>query len=211
MLLNGFEEFTYAMFVGEKGGSSPTHFGDSKKINLENSGITLRVSKLYWPSWLSGEFRDANNPHIDAGPTSEAFYAGRDPALEAINTYHVPATFGEQISEQFRLGKIQNGVILFMRRLTDGTIKDHTMDVPDLVQSGHQLLDEGMDRPGYFIFLLTYQYFPKTADLVAGYGRSNEILGNKENAGELYQEALELDPENSVALAGLERLSSQER
>ena len=210
MLLHGFEEFTYAMFVGEEGGSKPTHYGDSKKMQLANSGLTLRVSSRFWPSWMSGDFREANNPHIDAGPTSEAYFSGQDPALQAIYEYQVPETLGQQIAEQFRLGKIQNAVILLMRNITDSSISDHSLAVPDLVQTGYQLIEDGLVRPGYYTFLLTHMYFPKTVESIIGIGYGNEVVGNSEAAVKLYQEALTIQPENSAALAGLERLSSQE-
>src|SRR5439155_9307453 len=43
-LVNDLEEYTNTIFVGEPTGGKVNHFGDSRKITLPNSGITVRVS-----------------------------------------------------------------------------------------------------------------------------------------------------------------------
>ena len=87
MLVNELEDLTRALFVGEPTGSPPDHFGDPKKIALKNSGLTLRVSGLHWPSSFGGDRRAATNPDIPAPWTAHAYFAGADPALEAAVAY----------------------------------------------------------------------------------------------------------------------------
>lgn len=79
------EKHTQTLFVGEPTGSKPNHYGDSRKFVLPNSGVTLRISTLYWQA----DPRDTRpwiEPHLDAPPSREAQLAGIDPALEAIES-----------------------------------------------------------------------------------------------------------------------------
>ena len=82
MLVNELEQYARVTFVGEPTGSRPDHFGDPKKIRLEHSGLTLRVSRLHWSSYTAFDNREATHPDFPARWTSDAYFAGRDPALE---------------------------------------------------------------------------------------------------------------------------------
>ena len=82
MLVNELEQYTRVTFVGEPTGSRPDHFGDPKKIRLEHSGLTLRVSRLHWSSYTAFDDRQSTRPDYLVKWTSEAYFAGRDPALE---------------------------------------------------------------------------------------------------------------------------------
>jgi hypothetical protein len=87
MLISDLEKWSNPIFVGEPSASRGNHFGDSKKIVLPNSKVTVRVSSLWWQYWDTRDTR----PWIDVqlkAPMSFADYArGRDPALEAIAGY----------------------------------------------------------------------------------------------------------------------------
>jgi hypothetical protein len=82
MLVNELEQYTRATFVGEPTGSRPDHFGDPKKIRLQHSGLTLRVSRLHWSSHTAFDAREATYPDFMVAWTSDAYFAGSDPALE---------------------------------------------------------------------------------------------------------------------------------
>jgi hypothetical protein len=86
MLVNELEIYTDAVFVGEPTGGKINHYGDSRRITLPNSGITFRVSTLWW----QGDERDKRPwkaPDVAAGITFEDYKANRDPALEAALAY----------------------------------------------------------------------------------------------------------------------------
>ena len=82
MLVNELEQYTRVTLVGEPTGSRPDHYGDPKKIRLENSGLTLRVSRLHWSSYTAFDDREATHPDFLVPWTSDAYFGGRDPALE---------------------------------------------------------------------------------------------------------------------------------
>lgn len=78
------EKYTNAIFVGEPTGARPNHYGDSRKVTLPNSGLTVRVSTLYWQYSDPRDDRDAITPQIPEALTSADDRAGRDPALDAV-------------------------------------------------------------------------------------------------------------------------------
>jgi peptidase S41-like protein len=84
-LAGALEEYTNATFVGEPSGSRGNAFGDSRKITLPNSGMTVRASIYYWQDWHPQDRRDAITPDIAAPLTFDAYRDNVDPALEAIS------------------------------------------------------------------------------------------------------------------------------
>ncbi len=78
------EKHTNAIFVGEPTGASPNHYGDSRKVILPNSGLTIRVSTLYWQYAGPNDKRLSLKPQIPAELSSQDFRNGRDPAMAAI-------------------------------------------------------------------------------------------------------------------------------
>lgn len=89
MLVDVLEKYTKVLFVGEPTGSKGNVYGDSRRINLPNSGITVRTSVYYWQEWHPMDKRDATLPNIPAPLTIDAYRNNTDPALEAIE--RVPA------------------------------------------------------------------------------------------------------------------------
>ena len=165
--LHRFEEFTYALFVGEPSGAKPSHFGDSQRIVLDNSGLTLRLSTIYWHSWLANDFRDAINPHISTTYNSEDFFSGADPGLEAALEYSGPDLLAEQMEEQFRQEKNQNALLLYNRYMTDARFQNHRQVVPDLLKMADRLINDGIQRPGYFVYVIVNQSFPGDRNIEA--------------------------------------------
>jgi len=73
-------------FVGEPSGSKGNAFGDSRKIILPNSGITVRASLYYWQDWFPLDTREATMPKIAAPLTFDDYRQNVDPALQAISS-----------------------------------------------------------------------------------------------------------------------------
>ncbi|HEU4969740.1 hypothetical protein, partial [Sphingomonas sp.] len=89
-LVNAMERWTPAVFVGEPTGGAPSSYGDSKRITLPESGLTLRVSSLYWQDTGPLDKRDATAPHVAAPRTVADVQQGRDPALAAVRSLTQP-------------------------------------------------------------------------------------------------------------------------
>jgi hypothetical protein len=85
-LANQLEKYTNVTFVGEPSGSKGNAFGDSRKIILPNSGITVRASIFYWQEWFPLDTREATMPKIAAPLTFDDYRKNVDPALVAISS-----------------------------------------------------------------------------------------------------------------------------
>ncbi|HWC64523.1 MAG TPA: hypothetical protein VG777_00465, partial [Thermoanaerobaculia bacterium] len=83
-LVNDLSRFAEPIFVGEPTGSRPSQYGDHDPLVLPRSGLTVMVSRMFWPDRTSPDPRRWTAPDV-AAPLSFADYRdGRDPALEAI-------------------------------------------------------------------------------------------------------------------------------
>ena len=67
--------------------SRGNHYGDSKRITLPNSGVSFRVSSLYWQYWDPRDMRPWIEVQLPAPLSSRDYLAGVDPALHAIALY----------------------------------------------------------------------------------------------------------------------------
>ena len=173
--LHAFEEYSYAMFVGEPSGAKPSHYGDARRIVLDNSGVTIRVSTLYWNSWLANDFRDAIQPHLDAPLSSGDFFSGNDPGWQAAVSYTAPDSLAAQMAEQFRAENNQNALLLYQRYMTDPSYTGLRSDIPELSEMADQLVEDGYVRPGMFVYFLMNQTFPGVASIESGLERTQAL------------------------------------
>jgi len=138
------EKHTNAIFVGEPTGGSPNHFGDPRKLQLPNSGLTLRVSTLYWQYSGPKDNRPWLPPHIPVRFVSEDARRGRDPALEKIlELGSAPAARSPAGRWE---GKALGYEIVLNLRLTKGAW-EASIDFPDEGATGLPLTNVRCDAP----------------------------------------------------------------
>lgn len=82
MLAVALEAETPAILVGEPTGGAPNGYGDSRRVRLPNTGLTIRASTLYWQLSDPRDTRDAVTPHVTVTPRSADYRAGRDVVLD---------------------------------------------------------------------------------------------------------------------------------
>jgi hypothetical protein len=87
MLIADIETFTDAVFVGEPSAARGNGYGDSQRLVLPNSHVTVRVSTLYWQFWDPRDTRPWIDPTVRTSFTLADYRAGRDPALAAALAY----------------------------------------------------------------------------------------------------------------------------
>lgn len=78
-----FESWTPAVLVGEKTGGHPNTYGDPKRLTLPYSGLTVRVSSLFWQLTSPQDHRDGITPHLPVTTMFHDWQTGRDLPLEA--------------------------------------------------------------------------------------------------------------------------------
>lgn len=113
-MANNLEKYTNCIFVGEPSGSKGNIYGDSRKITLPNSGMTVRVSVYYWQDWSPWDTRPWTAPEITAELTSEDYRLNRDPAMEAVLNYVPQKTLSEVLDEALTKGGIDAAVKSFV-------------------------------------------------------------------------------------------------
>jgi tetratricopeptide (TPR) repeat protein len=103
-LVSALERWTETIFVGEPTGNIPSQYGDARRYPLPHSGLTVRLSSVYWRDADVNERRPWVAPDIAAGPAWADHAAGRDPVLEAILAYRAPEALIDQLKEKWRWG-----------------------------------------------------------------------------------------------------------
>jgi hypothetical protein len=81
MLVTEMQKYTTAIFVGEPTASRGNAYGDSYRIVMPNSRVTLRVSTLWWQYLDPRDKRAMIEPAIKAPLSFVEYAAARDPAL----------------------------------------------------------------------------------------------------------------------------------
>jgi hypothetical protein len=78
------ERDTAVTFAGEAMGGSPNQYGDTRMVSLPGNHQTFWVASRYWERSTPEDTRITIEPEIAAGLSSADYFAGRDPALEAV-------------------------------------------------------------------------------------------------------------------------------
>jgi C-terminal processing protease CtpA/Prc len=78
------EVATSVTFTGEPMGGSPNLYGDTRAVPLPASGQTLYMATRYWERSTPDDTRITIEPDLPVDLSSDDYFAGRDPALEAI-------------------------------------------------------------------------------------------------------------------------------
>jgi hypothetical protein len=125
-LATALELWTPAVFIGSPTGGAPNHHGDAQRVQLAESGLTLRVSSLYWQMTDPRDARDAIAPLVDVEPRVEDVRTGVDPALSLVRASSRDVE--EPLEGQWR-GRIALGRHMLGIRITMGATS--TMDIPD--------------------------------------------------------------------------------
>jgi len=72
-------------------GGSPNLYGDTRPVPLPDSGQTLYMAARYWERSTPDDARITIEPDIAADLSSDDYFAGRDPVLEAILAAPTPS------------------------------------------------------------------------------------------------------------------------
>ena len=82
--INRVERMTDAVFVGEASGSRPNFTGEETNLLLPHSRVRGSISTMYWQDSDPNDTRMFIAPDVPVGLYAADYFAGRDPALEAV-------------------------------------------------------------------------------------------------------------------------------
>lgn len=208
MLLNELEQYTDAIFVGEPSGSSPGQFGDPRRVQLGHSGLTLRVSRLFWSSWRAFDDREATSPHVNVAYTIDDYMNGEDPVLQTALTWEVPGSLADLVGEIMDDGLNWHGAgILLLRHATDPRVQtrdprelgDGLVRVAERYESQQRLLT------ALYLFDLSRRLTVDDPRPYLGWARTALALGEKEEALNALEAGVRALPENKALREALEK------
>jgi hypothetical protein len=203
-IIDDLSEYTDAVLIGEPASSKPNSFGDSFRIVLPNSGITVRTSIL-WHQRNNGN--DQWTPVDVAAPLTLADYvAGRDPALEAALRYVPKPTLSEQIVTAARSGgvpEVRNTLTSYLADPSNryGDVRDQLIVAPQLLAN-----DEKRNEEALYVAQFATERFAKDPDTWSVLAAVGESAGRADVARAAATRTLELDANNRYARSLLERL-----
>lgn len=118
-LVNDLSKWTSVIFVGEPTGASPSHFGDSKKVQLSNSNLTVRISSIYWRDWTSDENRKATAPDIPIDNNASDFFQNTDIALNTCLNFKTFEKLVDTYTHLYETGGMETAERLYLRVALD--------------------------------------------------------------------------------------------
>lgn len=201
MLVNELERYTNTIFVGEPSGGKVNSYGDSHRITLPNSGITVRVSTLWWQA-DERDRRQWTAPQVAADLSFEDYRTNNDPALNAalnyVPTRSLPELLREALSaNDFKLAAERD------RQWRADPVNAY-FDTEDQLNSlGYELMAAERLDQAIEVFKLNVAAYPQSANAYDSLGEAYMTKGDKEAAIRNYEKALELNPNQQSAVEAL--------
>ncbi|MEM1257495.1 MAG: hypothetical protein AAGH81_03115 [Bacteroidota bacterium] len=193
-LTNEVETYTEAILVGEPTSENKNFYGDTKTVQLPNSGIKVYLSFAWWQDKPQWENKDATTPNFYAAPTFEEYRTNQDPVLALIETINPtdvvdPMAYFTQL---FREGKLEQLKTDANRIIRDPKYQ-HLNFEQEFSQVGQMLLDQQQYQPAAFVFGTFVESFPKNPSFWEGLGTALKALGQTQQAAEAFAKAKSLE------------------
>lgn len=204
-IIDDLDRFSNAVLIGEPASSRPNGYGDSYRIVLPNSGLTVRTS-IKWHQIDDGD-RPYTAIDIAAPPTFASYVVGRDPALEVALAYVPRAALEEQLLAAANAG----GLRAVQATLTTYVASDANRfaDVRhQLILAPQSLLAADRSDEALYVAQAATERFPSTPATWAVLGFVAERTGHPDLARSAGSKALALDPSNREMRALMERLAA---
>ena len=203
-LVNELEQYTDAIFVGEPSGGKANSYGDSRKIVLPRSGITVRISTLWWQEDPRDD-REWKAPDVAAELTSHQYSSNVDPALKAVLQHRTEPTLVEQMERALDSGGVEEAIERYKKYRADPRYA--YADTEDLVNTfGYRLLEQRRLDAAVAMFELNAAEYPRSANTYDSLGEAYLLAGRKDEARRSYRRVLELDPSHANAIGMLQQL-----
>jgi len=207
-VLDDLEDLTEAVFIGEPSGSKGNHYGDSRKIVLPNSGLTVRCSIYWWQHWSPWDKRVWTAPDIAAELRSEDYAAGRDPALAAALAYRVEPGLALRLRSALDAGGVPAAELAFREYTADARFV-YRSELYELVSLAFDLARQKRLAEAVRVQQMNVERNPTLPDAHAALGELYLAQEKRDLAKAAYRRALELDPRHFVSMDRLAKLGSE--
>ncbi|HEY0379302.1 MAG TPA: tetratricopeptide repeat protein [Pyrinomonadaceae bacterium] len=206
--LDHLEKYTNAIFVGEPSASRGNHYGDSRRIMLPQSQISVRVSVYYWQEWHPQDTRKWTAPDVTAEMSSEDYRGGADPALKAVLDYTPRKPLADVLNEALTAGGAELAAKKFREFKSDPLNRYAATEEP-LLAAGQRLLDEKKPEQALVLFKLNEEENPHSFRAYFAIAEAQLWLGNKAEAIRNLERALELNPKSYDVAESLRQTRQQ--
>ena len=212
-LVNELDNYTNAIFVGEPTAENINFYGDNRQVTLPNSGLPVFLSFAWWqdkPQWENGPWTE---PHLAVDMSFEDYRTNRDPVLEVALGAFVGDDFNRDpmahLTQLFQAGELEMLAAEAERMVNDPRYRffDFEREANDV---GYELLNDGRLEEARWVFQLNTQLFPESANAWDSLAEAHWKAGRIEEAVELYNQAIALDPDGGVAANAREMLRRME-
>jgi tetratricopeptide (TPR) repeat protein len=207
-LTSDLEHWTNTLFAGEPTGSTTSHYGDARRHTLPNSGLTVRLSSIYWRDWTADEKREWIEPDIPVEFSSKDYLGGRDPVLEAILAFEAPADLAGRLLWAFERGGFDAAYSLFYKFSTDPDTAGLDIQA-DLHKFGRALLERQRFSEAVQVFRQNADGHPDSFEAHLDLGEAYLAAGKKAEAAKSLERALSLKPGDSRARDLLEKARTE--
>ncbi|WP_188500887.1 S41 family peptidase [Pontibacter amylolyticus] len=211
MLANDLEYYTNTLFVGEPSGSSPSAYGDSRKMQLPNSKLTIRVSTIYWRDWDGDEKRPWTAPDIPVGYTSRDYLAGRDPALEAVLQMPQNNTIANVMQQVYENAGFRSATWVYFRAVQDARADSEAVNQAEK-SFGEYLLQANKSPDAIAWYSHISSRYKEEAWPLVGLAKAHLLSEERQKAVAMLEKAIQLQPADKQAkelLSAIKKMPSK--
>ena len=205
-LVNNLEDYTEAIFVGEPTGGKRNSYGDSRRITLPNSGLTVRVSTLWWQE-DERDLRQWRAPELAADLTFNDYKNNNDPALTTALQYTLQKSLRELLTDALASNQKSSVAETFKHWRTD-PLNKYVNGEAQVNRLGYELLGRKQLDQALEIFKLNSAQYPESSNSFDSLGDAYVARGDTTEAIKSYERALALDPTNASARESLEKIKT---
>ncbi|SIQ70373.1 hypothetical protein SAMN05421545_1131 [Pontibacter lucknowensis] len=198
MLANDLEYYTNTLFVGEPSGSSPSAYGDSRKMQLPNSKLTIRVSTIYWRDWDVDEKRPWTAPDIPVGYTSTDYLQGRDPVLEAVLAMPTTGTVASTMQQVYERAGFRSATWVYFRAVQDARANSEEITQAE-EKFGEYLLQTKKSPEAIAWYSHISSRHKEEAWPLVGLAKAHLLSDERQKATDTLEKAIRLQPANKQA------------
>ncbi|WP_298238238.1 tetratricopeptide repeat protein [uncultured Algibacter sp.] len=189
-LVNEIENYTQATFVGEPTSENVNFLGDARTVILPHSKLPLRLSWAWWQDTHPRDKRKWTRPHIPVELSFQDYVNNNDPVLNIIP---LAANLELEISNAFLGNNVEDIVNVILKYSYDSRFDFYNFE-SKINNFGYQLLNLEKIQDAITIFKLNTRLYPNSANSWDSLAEANWRNGDVNKAKELYNKAIELDP-----------------
>ena len=195
-LVNEFSNYTNALFVGEPTAENINFYGDTRKVELPNTGIPVFLSFAWWQDKPQWENADWLAPQLAVDMSFEEYKTNKDPVLDAclnFNEKDVVLDPVGRLKELFMAGKMDEVEKEATKMVADTKYRYYNFETK-FNDAGYNMLNGNQTDAALFVFQLNTKLFPGSANAWDSFAEANWKAKKIDKAIECYNKAIELDP-----------------